>query len=263
MRARTVSIIYAQPVFVSATTGSTSFLMVAVGFLAKDRFAGTATAERERFNPSPPAGAVFLGFSPDRATAITWGEEIASRCSVPAEIYRSASGRAPGSSCSGYDETLPAVCDISLQLAYSSDRTLFLDSTCRSAVFPHDLSSDPSTARPDPRTDLSVIVRLRVVGCCAARLGRFPTLSTARRSADEPDVKRSIASWHQLAGGMDPARLAHPRAEDRGLVYVSLWIPDVRRHGCANGVAIIIRAHRPSWSGVPRGPRPRQSRDSS
>lgn len=245
------------------------FLMVAVGFLAKELIRWNREGRRVHiFNPSSFPLALFsLGLILTGTTQITWGEEIASLLFLPPHIYLLIFLVAlPGQYLFRVTTmTLPAVLTtylFSLIYLNVTGTYFFFDSNVPIAVFlgMHLLFTDPSTA---PRTELgriifgvlyglSVVALYAVLGWAGVptfydKLLQVPLMNLMVRAIDRFAESKSLA-W------LNPARLA-PRAplRMRGLAYVTLWIIAFGAMSAANGVGDSHPGHTvPFWESACR-----------
>ena len=240
------------------------FLMVAVGFLAKELIRWEKDGRRTHiFNPSSFTLALFsLALIVTGATRITWGEEIATLLILPPHIYLFIFLAAlPGQFLFRVTTmTLPAVLTTYLfSVVYFrlTGSYFFFDSNVPIAVFlgMHLLFTDPSTA---PRTELGRIVfgvlyGLSVVGLYALlgalgvptfydKLLQVPLLNLMVRAIDRAAVSRRFA-W------LSPERIGATLAPRvRSLAYVSLWIVAFGAMTAANGIGDYHPGHTvPFW----------------
>jgi hypothetical protein len=216
------------------------FLMVAIGFLAKEFIRWERDGKRVHvFNPSSFTLALFsFALIVTNTTPITWGDDIANLLILPPHIYLfiflvSLPGQLMFRVTS---MTLPAVLTtylFSLAHLKITGTYFFFDSDIPIAVFlgMHLLFTDPSTS---PRTELGRILYgitygLGVVGCywLLGEIGapRFydkllpvPFMNLAVRAIDRLAMKPWM-SW------LNPAQLGRSLAPmRRSLVWVSLWL---------------------------------------
>jgi hypothetical protein len=240
------------------------FLMVAVGFLAKELIRWEKDGRRTHiFNPSSFTLALFsLALIATGTTRITWGEEIATLLIVPPQIYLFIFLVAlPGQYLFRVTTmTLPAVLTtyvFSLAYLQLTGVYFFFDSNVPIAVFlgMHLLFTDPSTA---PRTELGRIIfgilyGLSVVGLYALleRLGaptfydkllQVPLLNLMVQKIDFIARSKPL-TW------LDPERLGASLApRRRSLAYVSLWVVVFGAMTAANGVGDYHPGHTvPFW----------------
>ena len=241
------------------------FLMVAVGFLAKELIRWEKDGRRTHiFNPSSFTLALFsFALIVTGTTRITWGEEIATLLNLPPHIYLFIFLVAlPGQYLFRVTTmTLPAVLTTYLcSVVYFrfTGTYFFFDSNVPIAVFlgMHLLFTDPSTA---PRTELGriifgVLYGFSVVGLYAL-LGAFgaptfydkllqvPLLNLMIRAIDRVAHARRLA-W------LNPERLGAALAPRvRSLAYVSLWIAVFGAMTAANGIGDYHPGHTvPFWA---------------
>ena len=228
------------------------FLMVAVGFLAKELIRWTREGRRVHiFNPSSFPLAVFsLGLILTGTTHITWGEEIATLLIMPPQMYLFIFLVAlPGQFLFRVTTmTLPAVATTYLfSLAYLklTGTYFFFDSNVPIAVFlgMHLLFTDPSTS---PRTELGriffgIFYGLTVVGLYAG-LDWFGAPTFYDKLLQVPIMNLMVKQFDRLGTSvltrwMNPERVGAglvPKA--RSLVYVALWIMTFGAMSIANGV---------------------------
>lgn len=228
------------------------FLMVAVGFLAKELIRWNRDGRRVHiFNPSSFTLALFsFGLIFTGLTDISWGEAIASELFVPPHIYLFIFLVAlPGQFMFGVSSmTLPAVLTtylFSLIYLKATGTYFFVDSNVPIAVFlgMHLLFTDPSTA---PRSDggriiFGVLYGLSVVALFAIlswfnvptfydKLLQVPFMNLMVRALDRWTTS-GVLAW------LNPARLipsATPKM--RGYAYASLWVITFGAIATANGV---------------------------
>jgi len=215
------------------------FLMVAVGFLAKDLIRWNKDGRRVHiFNPSSFSLSVFsLGLILTGQTAITWGQEIANTFDLPPHIFLWIFLVAlPGQLLFGVTtmtmSAVLSVCGFGLLYHWIIGTHYFIDGFIPAAVFlgMHLLFTDPSTS---PRTELgrilfgiayglAVVALYSLFGALGAptfydKLLPVPLLNLSIQGIDA--VVRSGALRF-----MNPARLGQlltPRR--RNLVWISLW----------------------------------------
>jgi TPR repeat protein len=240
------------------------FVMVAVGFLAKELIRWTKDGRRTHiFNPSSFTLALFsLVLIATGTTRITWGEEIATLLILPPHIYLFIFLAAlPGQYLFRVTTmTLPAVLTTYLFSVVYFKLTgtyFFFDSNVPIAVFlgMHLLFTDPSTA---PRTELGritfgVLYGLSVVGLYALlaaigaptfydKLLQVPLMNLMVKAIDRAAVSRPFA-WlnpERLGAGLAPRR--------RSLAYVSIWIVVFGVMTAADGVGDYHPGHTvPFW----------------
>ena len=216
------------------------FLMVAIGFLAKELIRWTRDGRRVHiFNPSSfPLALVSFILIVTQTSRITWAEQIATLLILPPHIYLFIFLVAlPGQFLFGVTSmTLPAVLAtyaFSMLYLALTGTYFFFDSNVPIAVFlgMHLLFTDPSTA---PKTELGRILfgvcyGLSVVALYALldsigaptyydKLLQVPIMNMLVKQFDL--IGRS-ASWSLV----NPARLgAALPFRARSAVYVSLWI---------------------------------------
>lgn len=216
------------------------FLMVAVGFLAKEFIKWERDGKRVHvFNPSSFPLALFsLALIVTGTTQYTWGEDIANLLILPPHIYLFIFLVAlPGQLMFRVTSmTLPAVLTTYLfSLAYLTitGTYFFFDSDIPIAVFlgMHLLFTDPSTS---PRTEfgrvifgvmygLSVVGLYALLGAIGAptfydKLLQVPLMNVSVRAIDRW-VASGRLSW------LNPARLGAALAPmRRSAVWVSVWI---------------------------------------
>ncbi len=236
------------------------FLMVAIGFLAKELIRWEKDGRRVHvFNPSSFTLALFsLGLIVTGTTRITWAEDIASLLILPPQIYLFIFLVAlPGQFLFRVTTmTLPAVLTTYLfSLAYlkATGTYFFLDSSVPIAVFlgMHLLFTDPSTS---PRTELGriffgILYGLSVVGLYALlgslgaptfydKLLQVPIMNLMVKAIDRV-AQSSALAW------LNPERIGvrfAPRM--RSLAYVSMWVIVFGAMTAANGVG----DHHPGFS---------------
>jgi hypothetical protein len=228
------------------------FLMVAVGFLAKELIRWQRDGRQTHvFNPSSFPLALFsLALIVTGTTHITWGEDIASLLILPPHIYLFIFLVAlPGQFMFRVTTmTLPAVLTTYLfSLAYLkiTGSYYFFDSDVPIAVFlgMHLLFTDPSTS---PKTEsgrvlFGVLYGLSVVGLYAL-LGAFGAPTFYDKLLQVPLLNlmvRSIDAWarSRKLAWLDPGRIAAsatPRM--RSLGYVTLWIVAFSGMSAAKGL---------------------------
>ncbi len=236
------------------------FLMVAVGFLAKELIRWNKDGRRVHiFNPSSFTLALFsFGLIVTGTTAITWGEDIASLLIVPPQIYLFIFLVAlPGQFLFRVTTmTLPAALTTYLfSMAYVTvtGTYFFFDSNIPIAVFlgMHLLFTDPSTA---PRTELGriafgVIYGVSVVGLYAL-LGWLGVPTFYDKLLQVPAMNLMIRAIDRLAQSTalawaNPGRLGVSLVPKmRSLAYVSLWVVVFVGMTAANGVG----DHHPGFS---------------
>ena len=250
------------------------FLMVAVGFLAKELIRWQRDGRQVHiFNPSSFTLALFsFGLIFTGATDITWGVDIASKLFIPPHIYLFIFlVSLPGQFMFGVSSmTLPAVLTtylFSMVYLWATGTYFFLDSNVPIAVFlgMHLLFTDPSTS---PRSDLGrvifgVIYALTVIGLFALlewagvpsfydKLLQVPFMNLMVRAIDRWATSGWLAS-------LNPARLmpqATPRL--RGVAYATLWVLTFAGISAANGVGDSHPGHSiPFWEAACRDNRVR------
>jgi hypothetical protein len=240
------------------------FLMVAVGFAAKDLVRWTKEGRRTHiFNPSSfPLALCSIALFLTGATRATWGEEIATTQFYPPHIYAALFlAGLPGQFLFGVTTmTMSAVLTTyGFGLAYylATGTYFFIDSYIPIAVFlgMHLLFTDPSTS---PRTELgrivfgimyglSVIVAYELLGRAGLptfydKLLPVPILNLTIRGLDR-------AARSTLLTSLDPCRLGRsltPR--QRNLAYMSIWSAAFVAMTAAGGVGDTHRGHwLPFW----------------
>jgi hypothetical protein len=240
------------------------FLMVAVGFLAKELIRWEKDGRRTHiFNPSSFTLAVFsLALIVTRTTRITWGEEIATLLILPPQIYLFIFLTAlPGQFLFRVTTmTLPAVLTtylFSVVYLKLTGTYFFFDSNVPIAVFlgMHLLFTDPSTA---PRTELGriifgVLYGLSVVGLYVL-LGRLGAPTFYDKLLQVPLLNLMIQAIDRAARSkpltwFDPGRIGATLAPRlRSLAYVSAWILVFGAMTAANGVGDYHPGHTvPFW----------------
>jgi TPR repeat protein len=248
------------------------FLMVAVGFLAKELIRWNKDGRRTHiFNPSSFPLALFsIGLIVTHATPITWGEDIANLLILPPQIYLFIFlVSLPGQFLFRVTTmTLPAVLTtygFSMLYLRLTGTYFFFDSNVPIAVFlgMHLLFTDPSTA---PRTELGRIIfgvmyGASVVGLywLLGRIGaptfydkllQVPIMNLMVRRIDLVAQSRAL-SW------VNPERLGAalvPRV--RSAVYVSVWILVFGAMSYAKGVGDYHQGHTvPFWEQACRADR--------
>jgi hypothetical protein len=228
------------------------FLMVAVGFLAKELIRWHKEGRRVHvFNPSSFPLALFsLGLIVTGTTGITWGEDIASLLILPPQIYLFIFlVSLPGQFLFRVTTmTLPALLTTYLfSLAYLKITGVyfFFDSTVPIAVFlgMHLLFTDPSTS---PRTELGrimfgILYGASVVGLYALlkslgaptfydKLLQVPIMNLMIKAIDRVAQSKPVA-W------LNPERIGTALAPGmRSLGYVTLWVIAFSAMSAANGV---------------------------
>lgn len=245
------------------------FLMVAVGFLAKELIRWNRDGRRSHiFNPSSFPLALFsLALIATGTTDITWGEQIATLLTLPPQMYLFIFLVAlPGQFLFRVTTmTLPAVLTTYLfSVAYLklTGTYFFFDSNVPIAVFlgMHLLFTDPSTS---PRTELGrilfgVFYGLTVVALYAVldwagaptfydKLLQVPLMNLMVMRFD------AVAQWAGLAW-INPERLGRALAPRlRSLAYVSLWIVVFGAMSAANGIGDHHPGHTiPFWESACR-----------
>jgi hypothetical protein len=240
------------------------FLMVAVGFLAKELIRWQRDGRQVHiFNPSSFTLALFsFGLIFTGATNITWGVDIASKLFIPPYIYLFIFlVSLPGQFMFGVSSmTLPAVLTtylFSMGYLWATGTYFFLDSNVPIAVFlgMHLLFTDPSTS---PRTDLGriifgVIYGLTVIALFAIleyagvpsfydKLLQVPFMNLMVRALDRWTTTGALAIWN-------PANLVPwATARARGFAYASLWVVAFTAMSLANGVGDSHPGHTiPFW----------------
>ena len=215
------------------------FLMVAVGFLAKELIRWDKDGRRVHiFNPSSfPLGVFSLGLILTGTTAITWGQEIAQTFELPPHIrlWIFLVGL-PGQLLFGVTTmTMSAVVAVfGFGLAYYGifGTYYFVDAFVPAAVFlgMHLLFTDPSTA---PKTELGrilygVLYGLGVVALFGL-LGRLGAPTFYDKLMAVPLMNMTIqlidaAARSKWMRSIDPARLGRAlKARQRNLVYIAIW----------------------------------------
>lgn len=228
------------------------FLMIAVGFLAKELIRWEKDGRRTHiFNPSSFALALFsLGLIVTGTSRITWAEEIATLLILPPQIYLFIFlVSLPGQFLFRVTTmTLPAVLTTYVfSVAYMkvTGTYFFFDSNIPIAVFlgMHLLFTDPSTS---PRTELgrilfgvfygaSVIALYAALGWIGAptyydKLLQVPLMNLLIKRFDRVGSARALA-W------IDPRRIGAALAPRmRSVAYVSLWIVVFGAMTAAGGV---------------------------
>jgi hypothetical protein len=235
-------IIYSTNLFLRFTDDwfAFQFLMVAVGFLAKELIRWTKDGRRVHiFNPSSFSLALFsLGLILTGTTHLTWGEDIASLLILPPHIYIFIFVVAlPGQLIFRVTSmTLPAVLTthlFSVAYLYLTGTYFFFDTNVPIAVFlgMHLLFTDPSTA---PQTELGriifgVIYGLTVVGLYWL-LGALGVPTFYDKLLQVPFMNLMVQRIDAVVRSgalsfIDPARVGTrltPRM--RSIVYVSVWL---------------------------------------
>lgn len=215
------------------------FLMVAVGFLAKELIVWHKDGRRTHiFNPSSFPLALFsLGLILTGTTGITWGEEIATLLILPPQIYLFIFlVSLPGQFMFRVTTmTLPAVLTtylFSWIYLKATGTYFFFDSNVPIAVFlgMHLLFTDPSTA---PRTEVGRIVfgvmyGVSVVGLYAL-LGWFGAPTFYDKLLQVPLMNLSIKAIDKLGQ-------ARTFTRRRSLAYVTIWILLFGTLTAANGL---------------------------
>ncbi|MEO8309829.1 MAG: RnfABCDGE type electron transport complex subunit D [Caldimonas sp.] len=215
------------------------FLMVAVGFLAKEFIRWNKDGRRVHiFNPSSfPLGVFSLGLILTGTTAITWGQEIAQTFELPPHIRLWIFLVAlPGQILFGVTMmTMSAVLAVfAFGLAWYAifGTPYFVDAFVPAAVFlgMHLLFTDPSTS---PRTELGrmlygVLYGLGVVALFGL-LGRLGAPTFYDKLMAVPLMNMTIqlidaAARSKWLRSIDPARLGRAlKARQRNLAYVGIW----------------------------------------
>ena len=228
------------------------FLMVAVGFLAKELIRWEKDGRQTHiFNPSSFTLALFsIGLILTGMTGITWGEDIASLLILPPQIYLFIFLVAlPGQFLFRVTTmTLPAVLTTYLfSVVYLKlyGTYYFFDSNVPIAVFlgMHLLFTDPSTA---PRTELGRILfgvtyGLSVVGLYAL-LGWFGAPTFYDKLLQVPLMNLMVRAFDRVAQSstlawINPERIGTRLAPKmRSLAYVSLWVIAFGAMSRANGL---------------------------
>ena len=215
------------------------FLMVAVGFLAKEFIRWNKDGRRVHiFNPSSfPLGVFSLGLILTGTTAITWGQEIAQTFESPPHIrlWIFLIGL-PGQFLFGVTTmTMSAVVAVvGFGLAWYGifGTYYFVDAFVPAAVFlgMHLLFTDPSTS---PRTELGrilygVFYGLGVVALFGL-LGRLGAPTFYDKLMAVPLMNMTIqlidaAARSRWLHSIDPARLGRAlKARQRNLAYMAVW----------------------------------------
>jgi hypothetical protein len=228
------------------------FLMVAVGFLAKELIRWEKDGVRVHiFNPSAFSLALFsLGLIVTGTTGITWGEDIASLLILPPQIYLFIFlVSLPALFLFRVTTmTLPAVLTTYLfSVAYlrATGTYFYFDADIPVAVFlgMHLLFTDPSTS---PRTELgricfgvlygaSVVGLYALLGAMGAptfydKLLAVPLMNVMVKAIDRAAHSARLA-W------LDPGRLGAGLAPRmRSLAYVSIWVAVFGVMTAADGV---------------------------
>ena len=215
------------------------FLMVAVGFLAKEFITWEKDGRRAHiFNPSSfPLGVFSLGLILTGNTAITWGQEIAQTFELPPYIRLCIFlVSLPGQFLFGVTVmTMSAVLSVfAFGMAYYwiFGTYFFVDAFMPAAVFlgMHLLFTDPSTS---PRTELGRIVFGITYGLGVVflfwLLGELGAPTFYDKLLAVPLMNMSIQLIDMGARSrwlrrFDPARLGQSLSpRKRNLVYISLW----------------------------------------
>jgi hypothetical protein len=216
------------------------FLMVAVGFLAKELIRWNKDGQRVHiFNPSSfPLGLFSLGLLVTGSTSITWGAEIASTFELPPYIrlWIFLVGL-PGQFLFGVTTmTMSAVLSVfGFGLAYFwiFGTYYFVDAFIPAAVFlgMHLLFTDPSTS---PRSELGRILYGVAYGLGVivlfGLLGKLGAPTFYDKLLAVPLMNMSIqlidaAARTGVMKRFDPARLgAAIQGRKRHLVYMSIWV---------------------------------------
>lgn len=248
------------------------FLMVAIGFLAKELIRWNRDGRRVHiFNPSSFPLAVFsLGLILTGTTDITWGEEIATLLIMPPQMYLFIFLVAlPGQYLFRVTTmTLPAVATTYLfSLAHSqvTGTYFFFDSNVPIAVFlgMHLLFTDPSTS---PRTELGriffgIFYGLSVVALYAV-LDWFGAPTFYDKLLQVPIMNLMVTQFDRIGGSvflqwMNPERIGASLApRRRSLAYVAMWIVAFGAMSAANGVGDHHPGHTvPFWEEACRNER--------
>jgi len=215
------------------------FLMVAVGFLAKELIRWDKDGKRVHiFNPSSfPLGLFSLGLLLTGTTSITWGQEIAHTFELPPHIrlWIFLVGL-PGQFLFGVTtmtmSAVVAVFGFGLAYHWIFGTYYFVDAFVPAAVFlgMHLLFTDPSTS---PRTELGrilfgVLYGLGIVALFAL-LGRLGAPTFYDKLLAVPLMNMTIqlidaAARSRWLHGIDPARLGRAlKPRQRNLVYMTIW----------------------------------------
>jgi Sel1 repeat len=215
------------------------FLMVAVGFLAKEFIRWDKDGRRVHiFNPSSfPLGVFSLGLILTGTTAITWGQEIAQTFELPPHIRLWIFLISlPGQFLFGVTAmTMSAVVAVfAFGLAWYGvfGTYYFVDAFVPAAVFlgMHLLFTDPSTS---PRTELGrilygVLYGLGVVALFGL-LGRLGMPTFYDKLMAVPLLNMTIqlidaAARSKWLHAIDPARLGRAlKVRQRNLAYIAVW----------------------------------------
>ena len=235
------------------------FVMVAVGFLAKEFFRWDRDGRRTHiFNPSSFPLALFsLGLIVTHTTHLTWGEDIASLLILPPQIYLFIFAVSlPGQFLFRVTTmTLPAILTtygFSMLYLKLTGTYFFWDSNIPIAVFlgMHLLFTDPSTS---PRTELGRIIfgvmyGASVVGLYALlgwlglptfydKLLQVPLMNLLVRRIDRVALSTSLA-W------LNPERLGRGLAlRTRSAAFVTLWIAVFTAMTFAKGIGDFHPGH--------------------
>jgi TPR repeat protein len=215
------------------------FLMVAVGFLAKDLIRWNKDGRRVHiFNPSSFSLSVFsLGLILTGQTAITWGQEIANTFNLPPHIFLWIFLVAlPGQLLFGVTtmtmSAVLSVCGFGLLYHWIFGTYYFIDGFIPAAVFlgMHLLFTDPSTS---PRTELGRILFGITYGLAVVALyslfGALGVPTFYDKLLPVPLLNLTIQGIDAAVRSgalrfVNPARLGQsltPR--QRSLVWMSIW----------------------------------------
>jgi len=215
------------------------FLMVAVGFLAKEFIRWDKDGRRVHiFNPSSfPLGVFSLGLILTGTTAITWGQEIAQTFELPPHIRLFIFLVClPGQLLFGVTTmTMSAVLAVfAFGLGWYAvfGTYYFVDAFIPAAVFlgMHLLFTDPSTS---PRTELGRILYGALYGLGVVvlfgLLGRLGAPTFYDKLMAVPLLNMTIqlidaAARSKWLHAIDPARLGRAlKARQRNLAYMAIW----------------------------------------
>lgn len=228
------------------------FLMVALGFLAKQLFQWNKDGRRTHiFNPSAFTLAVFsVALLLTGATGITWGPEIAITQFYPPQMYLMLFLIGlPGQFFFGVASMTMAAVVVtylfSLLYFAATGIYFFYDSYIPIAVFlgMHLLFTDPSTS---PRTELGRIIFGALYGLSTVALyvllGKAGLPTFYDKLLQVPILNLSIKLIDRAARSrafrrFDPAALARwPAPRQRNLAYISIWILVFATINAAQGV---------------------------
>jgi hypothetical protein len=240
------------------------FLMIAVGFAAKDLIRWTKEGRRTHiFNPSSfPLGVFSIVLLLTGTTRMTWGEEIATTQFYPPHIYAMLFLIGlPGQLLFGVTTmTMSAVLTtyvFGLAYYWATGTYLFIDSYIPIAVFlgMHLLFTDPSTS---PRTELGRIIFGMLYGlsviACYELLGRVGLPTFYDKLLPVPLLNLTIRAIDRavrlpMLRRLDPSRIGTmltPRR--RHLAYMSIWAATFATLSAVGGVGDTHRGHwLPFW----------------